>query len=321
MISYKYILRYWDSFFFKSKPTEGIALFRIIWMSIIFMTFIFDISNMVDFYGPHALISIKTVKEQFMVPHMNIFHSIGVDYTTLKLFLLVYGLSIFAALIGFQTRKALILVTICMVSLHQRNIWLLSSAECLMRIVTILLVCSPCGQSLSFDAWWAKRKGLPWTTQWSPWALRLIQIQVSVVYLWTAWHKLKGDTWLEGTAVYYATRIEMMINFPAPFLLDNILFLKLSTWGTLILEISLGTLIWIKELRKPLIIAGILFHLGIEYTMSLPFFEVIMVALLINYYSPEELKSFVDQIRDSAKQRIAWIKTAKTISWKPFSKA
>ena len=65
------------------------------------------------------------------------------------------------------------------------------------------------------------------------------------------------------------------------------------TWGTLILEFSLGTLIWFKEFRKPLIIAGIFFHLGIEYMMSIPFFEIVMIALLINFISPQEMRDYV----------------------------
>jgi hypothetical protein len=125
------------------------------------------------------------------------------------------------------------------------------------------------------------------------WTWRLIQIQLSVVYLWTFWHKLKGDSWIDGTAVYYATRLETMTNFTIPYLMDSMTFLKYLTWGTLIAEFSLGALIWFDEFRKPLIFIGIVFHLGIEYIMSIPFFELIMISLLLNFFTPEEMKSFV----------------------------
>ncbi len=299
MISYKSIIQFWDKFFFSPKPTEGIALFRIVWISIISLYFLFDLENLATFYGPHAILSMETVKSGFSKPHINVFQIFGVSYSTLYLFMGIYALSLFTSLIGFYTRTSLIVVTICMVSLHQRNIWLLSSSETLMRIVSILLVCSPCGHSLSIDSFLSKRSGKPLQKIWAPWALRLIQIQLSVVYVWTVWHKLKGDNWIDGTAVYYATRLESMTNFPMPFVLDSILFIKLATWGALVLEFALGTLVWIKEFRKPVIFAGLFFHLGIEYMMSIPFFEIIMMALILNYFTPEELKAFVDQMRES----------------------
>jgi hypothetical protein len=287
------ILSAWDKFFFEEKPTEGMALFRIIWMSMIFIYFLIDLGNSHDFYGPHALLSQNTVRDQFTFLHANIFNLFRPSYETVNGIMLIYGLSIVASIFGLFTRYSLILTLILMTSLHQRNIWLLSSSEMLMRAVTLMLVVSPCGHSLSVDSLLGRYFPDFRKKKMSPiWALRLIQIQISVVYLWTVWHKLQGETWLNGTAVYYATRLDSMANFTIPVLMDSLIFLKLMTWGTLLVELSLGTLIWFKKFRRPVIVAGILFHLGIEYIMSIPFFELYMIALLINFISPEELKAF-----------------------------
>jgi hypothetical protein len=293
MLSYKTVLRAWDDFFFKPQPTEGIALFRIIWVMLIGFYFLIDLPNHDIFYGHQAVLSLKTVASQFNYPNLNVFLWMGDSAGFLQTVTWVYALALLFALVGFYTRTSLLVVLICLCSFHQRNIWLLSSSELLIRATTILLLCSPCGHSLSLDSYFARKEGRQLRREWAPWAVRVLQIQLSVVYLWTVWHKLKGDTWFDGTALYYATRNESMANFPVPILFDSIPFLRLATWGTLILEISLGTLIWIKELRKPLIITGIIFHLGIEYTMSIPFFELVMICILINFYTPLELKSFV----------------------------
>jgi len=287
-----------DKFFFEEKPTEGISLFRIIWISIILINYIFDYQNLSDFYGPDALISLDTVKGQFAFFHANLFHLSDGSYEFTNGLYIFYGFAILSSLIGFYTRPSLIAVLFCMVSFHQRNIWTLSSSEVLMRIVTILLIFTPCGHSFSVDSLvgkffkkFKKKRNAP------VWGQRLIQIQLSVVYLWTAWHKLKGETWFDGTALYYATRIENLTNFSVPYILDSLMCLKFMTWGTLLLEFSLGLLIWFKEFRKPLILLGFIFHLGIEFIMSIPFFEWIMVALLLNFYTPEEYRHFFNKIR------------------------
>jgi hypothetical protein len=298
MVSYKDVLQSWDRFFFTPKPTEGIALFRIIWCAMLALSFLFEIQNIHDFYGPHSLISLKTVKEQFSSVHMNIFNLFHSGYEAVYIILTIYGLALISAMLGFYTRSSLLIILICLTSIHQRNIWLLSSSELLIRSITILLVCAPCGHSLSLDSLLG-RKYLDFRRprDWAPWALRLIQIQVSVVYLWTVWHKLKGDTWFDGTALYYATRLESMTNFPVPFLLDSMAFLMLATWGAIITELALGILVWFKEFRKPVIMAGIIFHVSIEYMMSIPFFEIVMITLLLNFYTPEEYRNFVTRVK------------------------
>jgi hypothetical protein len=293
MLSYKTFLNRWDRFFFRPEPVEGIAIFRMIWCFLLLMYLFLDIGNINDFYGPKAILSLKTIKDQFNYPHMNLFHLLGDSIGVVTLMMWIYGLALFCGLIGFRTRTALVVALVCMVSFHQRNIWLLSSSEVLMRSIMILMVFSPSGNALSVDSMLARLNSKKLPRDCSPWVLRLIQIQISVVYLWTVWHKLKGDQWIEGTAVYYATRLSNMTNFPVPFLLDNLFLIKLMTWGTLILEFSLGTLVWFKEFRKPLVISGIFFHLGIEYMMSIPFFELIMIALLINFFSPIEIRDYV----------------------------
>ncbi len=299
MLSLNTIIKGWDKFFFEEKPVEGVALFRILWMLMILGTFVCDVFNMEDFYGPHAIVSLETVDTQFNRFHLNLFHRFHISYAVTWSFLIIYGTSIITSLIGLYTRASLIVTLIMMVTFHQRNIWLLSSSEVLMRIIMTYMVFLPCGNALSIDALRAKAgKIMPLPRFASLWALRLIQIQVSVLYLWTVWHKLKGETWIDGTALYYASRLENMNNFGLPYLMDSMWFMKISTWGTIVLEVALGSLIWIKEFRRPLIIAGLIFHLGIEYLMSIPFFEINLMILLINFYTPEELKTFIEYAKN-----------------------
>lgn len=296
MISYKNILKAWDKFFFEERPTEGLALFRIVYMTMIFFYFLLDVGNVVDFYGPHAIISLETARREFPWVHANLFFLFNVSYEFTYLLMAVYGLSIVCSILGLFTRYSLLTALICMVSFQQRNIWLLSSSETLMRLILVYLVVSPCGHTLSVDAILGRKFVMfKQKRSWPIWSLRLIQIQISVVYLWTVWHKLKGNAWFDGSAVYFATRLENMSNFTIPFIMDSKLILKLLTWGTLAIEIALATLVWIKEFRRPVIFAGLLFHLGIEWVMCIPFFEINMMILLMNFFTPEEMRNFVQR--------------------------
>lgn len=321
MISLKDLVNAWDNFFFKAQPVDSIALFRVLWCFLLLIVLLLDIGNVSDFYGPHAITSLMTVKGQFPSLHMNVFHLFNSSYEFVYILFSLYAVALLFSLFGLYTRTSLTIVLICMVSFHQRNIWLLSSSELLMRVVTLLMIFSPCGNAYSIDSILGRKfETFKRPKEWSPWVLRLIQIQISVIYLWTVWHKLKGENWLDGTAVYYATRIEAMKNFPVPFLLDWMPFIKMATWGTILIELALGLLVWFKEFRRPVILIGIVFHLGIEYMMSIPFFEWIMISLLFLYFTPEEVRAFVlakktkwlenikrSTVSDSLKARIQWV--------------
>lgn len=294
-MSIKDAVRMWDDFFFRQESVDLMSLFRIVWCFLLLVMSLIEFGNIQEFYGPHALVSIETALSQFPFPHLDIFQYVRLSYETLYAFFGIYILFVLSAMLGLFTRLSLSVVFIGLVSLHQRNIWLLSSADLLIRLVTLYLIFSPCGQAFSVDSIRSKKTQV--VKMAPPWALRLLQIQLSVVYLWTVWHKLKGGDWVDGTALYYATRLEAMKNFPVPYIFDSIVILKMMTWGTLVLEFLLGSFIWFKEFRRPLILLGIGFHLCIEYSMSIPFFEIVMIVLLLLFVPISDVAQFASWLR------------------------
>jgi len=75
-----------------------------------------------------------------------------------------------------------------------------------------------------------------------------------------------------------------------PVLFDHLWILNLLTWGTLAIEFSLWTLIWIKELRYYVLICGVALHLGIEWAMNVPLFGLLMIACYTNFVEAADLK-------------------------------
>ena len=65
--------------------------------------------------------------------------------------------------------------------------------------------------------------------------------------------------------------------FPVPSFMQDPAIVKLETWFTLAIEFALGVLIWFKELRYPLLAAGVVLHLSLEYTMNVPLFQWIIL--------------------------------------------
>lgn len=305
MLTFKNIQHSWNEFFFTERPTYNLAIFRILWGSLIFFNILAEFGNVEDFYGPAGMVSFSTAKGYLNSFHFSLFQIFQESLFNTYLIYFVTLISLFFVTIGLFSRTALFLAFLGIVSLHMRNIWILSSADVLIRCVFMILVWSPCYNVLSLDSIIASKRGMPLPIKASQWTWRLLQIQICVVYLWTFWSKIKGDAWFDGSAVYYATRLETLKHYTLPWVLDNKYSLMFLTWSSLLTEVALGILVWFNKTRKPVIIAGVIFHLGIEYVMAIPFFEWIMIVLLLNFFTPEEYASLMMKLKEKMKATIA----------------
>ncbi len=157
----------------------------------------------------------------------------------------------------------------------------------LIRLLAFYLMLAPAGVALSLD-----RRRLAPERFWefprrAPWALRLMQVQLSILYLAGLWIKLQGTTWNDGTAVSYAMRISDLTRFPLPgFLIHSALLSNLMTYGTLAIEFSVPILIWNRRLRPWVMLAGVSLHLGIEYSIRVGFFSLAMLTLYLSFLDP-----------------------------------
>ncbi len=106
-----------------------------------------------------------------------------------------------------------------MLSIHNRNLVSSSGADVLLLTFGFNLMLSPCGAAYSVDAWLESRKrGTPAEPLIVPWALRLIQIQIGLVYTCAAILKAGGGLWLNGSALHYVLNNTEVDRFDVSFL-------------------------------------------------------------------------------------------------------
>jgi hypothetical protein len=77
-------------------------------------------------------------------------------------------------------------------------------------------------------------------------------------------------------------------------------FIAAETWGTLVIELALATLVFGRPMRGWVLLAGLLLHLGIEYSMNIPFFAAIICAGYIAHYEGWEVEGFA--------RRLPWLR-------------
>ncbi|MGI9644334.1 MAG: HTTM domain-containing protein [Ilumatobacteraceae bacterium] len=200
--------------------------------------------------------------------------------------------------IGWRPTGWLLLAFVLLVAIQRRDPLIINSGDILIRNLALLLALCPTGAALSVDRWRNHGRTSLWTAPMiAPWGLRLVQLQVVVVYFFAFWSK-SGGLWRNGTAVSTALRIDDLQRFPAPdWLVESVVLIAVATWGALAIELALATLLWVKHLRPLLIPLGILLHASIDSVLLVGFFGPAMIVGLLSFTDADWLDRKVAAFR------------------------
>lgn len=202
-------------------------------------------------------------------------------------------------LIGFLPRLNALCLFIWIVSFQVRNDLINDGEDRLMRLICFFMIWMPSGNCWSaysvlghaFGSRHAPRKAVPEVDHVVPiWPLRLLQIEMAAMFLSTALVKLGGDSWLNGTALYYVSRLDDYFGrFWVPaFFFDTPWVVACITWSVLIAELLCPLLIWFRETRLPCLLILVAFHLANEWTMNLFLFHWLMLCGWLAFVTPAD---------------------------------
>jgi len=269
------LVPYWNRFFFEPIPATPLALFRIAFGTVVLVNMALLAPDTLVWYGERGTLPPEFAAQIINWPHVSLFSVLPAGDAAAWGVMIGTLAAAACVLAGWQTRLASILLWLCLVSFHQRNSFLLNSSDTLLRNLAFLMMFAPSGRALSLDRVLRRRRGreAPGPALIVPWAQRLLQIQVCVMYLSTVLWKISGPMWIDGTAVYYSLGLEEFAHYPIPDFMHTLFFSRLATWGTLLVEGSLATLIWVPRLRPYVLCCGLALHLGLEYAMNIPIFQ------------------------------------------------
>ena len=226
----------------------------------------------------------------FDVPHFDLIGGVT-DSRIILAFWILTLVSCITMTFGFWSRTSAIILSICIVSLHHRNAMILHGGDSLQRIAVLYMALAPCGKACSLDRLIGLYRGkiAPGPVLVSLWPQRLVTFNLALVYFTTVWHKWGGNYWREGTATWFPARLNEFKRFWIPDFVNQLPMVKLTTWGTLATELAMGTLVFYKPFRKWVLLAGLLMHGYIEYSMNIPMFSFSICALYVTFYEGDEV--------------------------------
>lgn len=289
----------WDRFWFAPQSTSTLALVRIAFGVVITC---WTVSLFPDLTALYSDVGVAPQQIGWQTP-LTLLAWWSAPPVVAGLWAVLLGAAVCLTL-GYQSRIAAVVVFVAVLSFQQRSPDTLNSGDVLLRLIALYLVFAPTGAALSIDRWRKHRETFWGFPHRSPWPLRLIQVQMSVVYAASVFYKLQGINWVDGTALGYALGLTDLRRLPVPeFFTDQLLLLNLATYGTLVVEAALALLVWNRRAMPWVLAAGVVLHLGIDLTIMVGFFSFAMFVTYIAFVPPEVAERWIHAVRRRLEQR------------------
>ncbi len=200
-------------------------------------------------------------------------------------------------LLGCWSRFQIACIFLWLVSFQHRNPLICDGEDTVFRLFSFMMIWMPLDHRWSILS---SHFGWPKSTASSEnaWALRLIQFELTAIYASNAWSKFQGESWRDGTALYYVSQMTDM--FGRGWLPEGLFeiewFVALTTWSVLVCEMVLPIALWLRPTRRLAIGLGVFLHLAIEYAMNLFLFEWVMIVGLMAFLTPSDWKWMMELV-------------------------
>jgi uncharacterized membrane protein YphA (DoxX/SURF4 family) len=195
--------------------------------------------------------------------------------------LTAWGLAAVGLLVGYRPRLMALVCWVAAVSFAQANLHLHNGGDQLKMIVLLMLV------FLTTDGRWAVRpnpaaRGTVGQVLIKPWPIRLLIVQLAVMYFMNGYYKAMGPGWRDGSVMYYVANNPSWAHFSPDFLPLPIEGWKSLAWATVVWELLFPLLVALPTTRAVTLWVGVLFHVGTLVHLEVGLFP--MYALC--YYVP-----------------------------------
>ncbi|WP_338930398.1 HTTM domain-containing protein [Streptomyces netropsis] len=271
-----------------SQPVSvlGVSATRALLGFVGLMYYVSQYSDRRYLFGPQGLLPHEEFLDQLAQTRTFSLYSWSSSTAWFELVFHAGMLTALAMMLGIGGRVGLALNWAFLWSIYQRQIVIIDGGENLAYVVIPLLMLTRCYDRFSFSTGTARRlaQHLPGSIKAVAAPLHNLGVvavatQICLVYVVSGLYKVQGQSWQDGTALFYVLRVpEFTWPGVSELVYGNDLLVYLGTYATVLFLVyfPLGALI--PALRPWAAVASIGFHLSIALLMGLTSFALTMVA-------------------------------------------
>ena len=297
----------WNRFFYSEMDARPLALMRIAYAVLLLINMLVLAPDLVMWFSEDGVLPLLASRQIVDPDTWTLFSLLPTSTSVLWACYLVCLAQIVLLGLGIWPRIQAACLFVWLISFQHRFIILFDGEDALFRLMVFFFIFAPIGDFYSVDAWWARRRGKVPPPR-AVWPLRLIQIEISLIYVSTVLLKLIGHDWVSGDALYYVSRLDDLYgHFPVPrFVFESMLLVRMLSWSVLLVEGVTPFVLWFRETRRTALVIAFAFHFATDWAMNLFLFQWLMMVGLLSFTVPADwvvLKRRVRQIATLAHLR------------------
>jgi hypothetical protein len=208
--------------------------------------------------------------------------------------------------IGFATRAMAPLAWFLTLMMVHRMTGFLFGLDQIVMMLSMYLMVGRSGDVLSVDRWigarFADRLSGNVLAKWFGWsaepvacwtnnvAIRLIQLHLCVIYFFGGLGKLRGDTWWDGTAIWYSVASYEYQSLDMTAIGYFPMLASIMTHVTLFWEVTYCGLVWPRWTRPAVLVIAVFVHAGIAMFLGMVTFGFMMIVANLAFVPPETMQ-------------------------------
>ncbi len=288
----------WSQFWFESASDYKLALFRSVVAGIAFVFYfirIFDFHFLYSNQGFLPYSDIQSLVPEFVHGLIRWEFLLQNDQVSFALHILLL-LLLLALFLGALPRPLFLLLLIIHWAFHRRNPYVLYGADMVLSYWLLYLSFTKTNHYFSVIPKALRKLPSKSDKVLNSVALRLLQIQLCIVYAYSGLEKAKGVTWWQGDAIWFALANSQIVSFDYSFMAYLPVLVVFATFTTLLWEIYFPFAVWIPALKRYVLLLGLVMHILIAVSMNLWGFSFLMLSVYILFLKERDLQSFTSRI-------------------------
>ena len=291
----------WNRFWFTPSDPAVLSLIRICAGAMLLYTHFVWTFDLQAFFGADGWIPASVVEAEPGYRAIAFWSYLWyVQSPTLLWIAHLAALGVFACLtVGYRSRLMSVLAYVIAVSYVHRAPAAFFGLDKINCMLAMYLIIGPCGAYYSVDRWLKGRRDdapqqAPESSVGATVAIRMIQLHMCIIYLFSGLDKLQGETWWDGTAVwltlasleYQSLDMTWMAHWPK--------LVALLTHLTIAWEVFYIAMVWNRNLRPLVLLMAVAVHGGIGLFLGMITFGLVMLIGNLAFLSPAFVHALVD---------------------------
>jgi hypothetical protein len=304
----------WDHFWFAPTSPATLSAIRVLAGAMLLYTHLVWSFDLDAFFGPEGWLPRAVMHERHNAdndpdgpgpevarPRWTWSHFNYIDSSRVRWIAHLGALAVFLLLtIGFFSRTMALLAFLLAVSYANRvTPGAYFGLDKINTMLAMYLMIGPCGARYSIDRLWRMRRGgaseVPPSTT-ANLAIRLIQVHMCIIYLFSGIGKLQGESWMNGEASWISFAMLEYQSLDMTWLARYPLLLNFMTHVTVFWELSYCALIWPRLTRPWVLSMAVIVHGGIIFALGMPTFGLVMLIGNLAFVSPQTVRKIFDPI-------------------------